>query len=298
MIVLRNSTTQLISYPRVVAGTMPLLAPPAASVRVATGSTPWPDETTGYTAATVDGLTVTVTSGSEEGAADLYVSVASAVVVGRDYLLVDVDASFVVTVESKDGLRIFLADPLPRAVSDSARLVGWAVTAPLTVLQTSAVGPAVAQWRATIGSVAVSWTTSFRVARRLATIPLTANELVRVYPEVRTIVARIDTTGEQLVQSAWEYVVLPRILRRDTYPEDIVNADVLKPLLAAACLLHAAKSSRQVPDTYVARWQTEFDRLFDNTVASVEFHVEPQEASIPLEPSESQRGQRFSRLVR
>jgi hypothetical protein len=298
VIVLRNSTTSLISYPRVDAGTMPLLAPTAASVRIATGSTAWPDETTGYTSAAVDTLDIAITSPSDDGAADVYVGSAASVVVGRDYLLVDEDAAHVVTVEAKDGSRVFLAGPLPRAVSDSARLVGWAVTAALSTEQTSIVGPAVAQWRCTIGGVAVSWTSAFRVARRMATIPLTAAELVRVYPEVRTLVARIDTTGEQLVLAAWEHIILPRILRRDVFPEDIVNPDVLKPLLAIACLLHAARQSRQVDAAYVDRWSTEFDRLFDNTVARIDFHVEPQEPTIALEPSPAQRAERFTRLVR
>lgn len=299
MIVLRNSTPLLISYPRVDVG-VPFLRPPtSASVRSSTASSAWPDETTGWLPAVVDNLNQSVASTSDEGAVDLYLVDATAVVVGRTYLLVDVDASFVVTVEAKDGNRIFLGEPLRRAVSEDARLVGWAVSASLTLTQTSAVGSAIVQWQAVIGGVSVSWTETLRIARRLPVIPLTSSELVRAYPEVKSLHARQDDTLEQLISAAWEHVLLPRILRRGFYPEDIVNPDVLRPLLAIACMLHVSRQSRQVDAAYGQRWQDEFERLFDNTIASIDWHVEPQTSpTIPLVPSVTERAQRFTRLVR
>jgi hypothetical protein len=77
------------------------------------------------------------------------------------------------------------------------------------------------------------------------------------------------TQLEQLIASAWEHVVLPRVLRKSAYPEDIVDATVLRPVLAVACVLHAARQERSVGADYVARWSEEFDRLLDNTMGRI-----------------------------
>jgi hypothetical protein len=93
--------------------------------------------------------------------------------------------------------------------------------------------------------------------------------------------------------------VLPRILRRGSYPEDIVNADVVRPLLASACMVHVLKQSRQSTAEVIERWQSDFRDRLDETRARLDWHVEPQEiANIPLEPSDEQRAGRFRRMSR
>lgn len=298
MIVLRNSTPVIVSTPRVDVGAPLLRLPTSASVRVSTASTPWPDEVTGWTSATIDSLDEAVLSPADEGGRDLFLDAAD-VVVGRSYLVVDTDATFVVSIEAKDAGRVYLAEPLRRPVSDAARLRGWTVAATLTTAQTADVGPAIAQFRCTLGDAAVSWTEAFRVARRLPVVPLTSSQLVQAYPEIKSLHSRQDSTLEQTIASAWEHVLLPRILRRDVYPEDIVNPDALRPLLAIACMLHVTRQARQLDVAVAAMWQSEFDRLLENTLARIDWHVEPQDTpTIPLVPSQEQRAQRFTRLVR
>lgn len=297
-VVVKDTTPTIVSYPRVGAGGPALLAPSGVEVRYSTAAVAWQDEDTGWIAADADALAETVTATAEEGATALYVT-STDVVVGRRYLVVDVDAVFVVDVSAKAAGVVYLAEPLRRAVSASAVLTGWAVTYDLTSDGTATVGPAVVQWRATIGGVVVSWTDALRVARRLPVIPLTSSQLVQAYPEIKSLHARQDETLEQLIASAWEYEVLPRILRRGSHPEDIVNADVVRPLLASACMVHALKQSRQSTPEVVERWQADFRDRLDETRARIDWHVETQDmASIPLEPSEAQRAGRFRRMGR
>ena len=145
----------------------------------------------------------------------------------------------------------------------------------------------------------VSWTESLRVARRLPVVPLTADELVRVYPEIKSLHARQDETLEDLILSAWDHVLLPRIMRQGHYPEDVVNADVLRPALALACLLHVVRQSRAVDAAYIDRIMSDFDRLLDNTTASLLWHTEPQTGgTIGREPSPEARDAARYRMLR
>jgi hypothetical protein len=297
--VLRATAAVIQSYPSVDVGARRLLPPVGPEFRAATFAAPaWPDETTGWASATVDSLSVAVTATSEEGAADLFLAATTNVVVGRSYLLVDTDATFVVTIEAKDTTRVYLGEPLRRPVSTSALLVGWAVSATLTTAQTRDSGNGLVQFRATVGGVLVSWTEAFRVVRRHAVIPLTSAQLVQAYPEIKSLHARQDTTLSAVINSAWEHIVMPRVLRRGVWPEDIVDAEPLRPLLAIACMLHVSRMRRDVDAAaYADRWQTEFDRLLDNTVARLDWHTESQDtASIPLEPTPDPA--RYSRGVR
>ena len=297
-VVLHQTTPTLTGYPRLDSGGAALLAPSSPEVRLSTAATAWPDETTGWSVAVADTLAQTVTAAAEDGATSLAV-VSTSVVAGRQYLLVDVDAVFVVSVARKATGIVYLGEPLRRAVSATAVLTGWALTSALTSAQTDKVGPAVVQWRATVGGESVSWTDAFRIARRLPVIPLTSSQLVQAYPEIKSIHARQDETLEQVIASAWEYEVLPRILRRESFPEDIVNADAVRPLLATACMLHILKQSRQTSAEVVARWQEEFRMRLDETRARIDWHVEPQTlASIPLTPSDEQREHRYRRVGR
>jgi hypothetical protein len=295
MIVLRNTAPVVVSYPRVDIGTIPLLPPTSPTFRMSSAAVAWPDETATPSTGAVDTANVILTSAALVGVRELYCT-PTTLTAGRQYLLTDTDGTIVVEVVAKDASRAFLAAPLPRGVSDSARLVGWAITATLTTAQTRDVGPALVQFSCNVGGVAVSWTEALRVARRVAIVPLTATQLVVAYPEVKQLHARQDETLEQLITSAWEHELMPRVLRRGTWPEDILNADALRPLLAMACMVRVYRSSRKVDDVAMyERFNGDFDRLLENTVARIDWHVEPQDTPIiPLAPSEDQRAARHS----
>jgi hypothetical protein len=295
--VLRATAAVIQSYPSVDVGARRLLPPVGPEFRAATFASPtWPDEDTGWSSATVDSLSVAVSVLAEEGATELALAATTNVVVGRSYLLVDTATTFVVAIKAKDASRVYLEAPLPADVSTSALLVGWAVTATLTTAQTDDVGPGIVQFRATVGGVLVSWTEAFRVVRRHAVIPLTPSQLVEAYPEIKSLHSRQDINLHGVIKAAWEHILMPRVLRRGMWPEDIVDAEPLRPLLAIACMLHVARMRRDADAAaYADRWQAEFDRLLDNTVARLDWHVEPQTtASIPLEPSAEQRRTRHS----
>lgn len=295
MIVLRNTAPIVVSYPRVDNGTIPLLPPTSPTFRMSSAAVAWPDEAATPSTGAVDTANVTLTSAALEGARELYCAPAT-ITAGRQYLLVDTDGTVVVEVVAKDASRAFIAAPLPRGVSDSARLVGWAITATLTTAQTALVGPALVQFACSVGGVSVSWTEALRVARRVAIVPLTASQLVVAYPEVKSLVSRQDETLEQTITSAWEHELMPRVLRRGTWPEDIINADALRPLLAMACMVRLYRSSRKVDDaTLYERFKADFDRLLENTIARIDWHTEPQDTPfIPLEPSDAQRARRHT----
>lgn len=295
MIVLRNTAPVVVSYPRVDIGTIPLQPPTSPTFRVGSTAISWPDEDDPPSTGAVDTANVTLSAAAAEGVRELYCTTTT-LTAGRQYLLVDTDGTIVVEVVAKDASRVFLAAPLPRAVSDAARLVGWAITATLTTAQTAEVGPAVVQFACSVGGVPVSWTEALRVARRVAIVPLTASQLVVAYPEVKSLVSRQDDTLEQLITSAWEHELMPRVLRRGMWPEDIVNPDALRPLLAMACMVRIYRSSRKVDDaTLYERFKADFDRLLENTVARIDWHVEPQTMpDIPLEPSDAQRARRHT----
>jgi len=298
-VLLRAQSATVVSYPRLQAGGLPLLPPTSPEYRFSTAKTPWTDEAATWSTGTVDTLAVTIDAAAEQGDTHIDLAATTDVVAGRRYLLVDADAVQVVTVKRKDTERVYLAEPLRRDASDAAVLTGWAITAALTSTHTDLVGPAVVQFRCSIGGLPVSWTESVRVARRLPVVPLTAGELVRVYPEIVSTHARADETLDDLILAAWEHVLLPRIQRQGYWPEDIVNADVLRPALALACLLHVVRQSRAVAADYVDRVMTDFDRLLENTTASILWHTEPQDvANVPREPSPEDRDKARYRMLR
>lgn len=302
-VILRGQSATVVSYPRLqTTGSLPLSAPTAPEYRFTTAATAWVDELLTWSTGTVDGLAETVSASAKEGDEFIDLTDASAVVVGRRYLLIDTDETQVVSVKSKTATRVFLGEPLRRDVSPVAVLTGWAITASLTSSNTDLVGPAVVQFRCVIGGgggLTVSWTEAVRVTRRLAVVPLTPDELVRVYPEIKSLHARQDETLEDLILSAWDHVLMPRVMRQSYYPEDIVNADVLRPALAMACLLHVVRQSRAVEAAYVDRIMTDFDRLLDNTTASVLWHTDPaQVANVPREPNQDERNAARYRSLR
>ena len=299
-VLLRGQSAVVVSYPRLqTTGQLPLSAPTTPEFRFSTAATPWTDEAVTWATGTVDTLAAIVAAAADEGDTELDLSVTTDVVVGRKYLLVDAGDVQVITIARKDAERVYLGEPLRRDVSDAAVLTGWAITASLTSGNTDIVGPAVVQFRCVLGGSTVSWTESVRIARRLPVVPLEAAELVRVYSEIKALHARQDETLEDLILSAWDHVVLPRVMRKGYYPEDIVNADVLRPLLALGCLLHVVRQSRAVASDFVSRTETSFDRLLDNLVASVLWHTESQDvATIPREPSPEARDRARYRMLR
>lgn len=292
-VVLKGSAPVLVSYPRLDMGGEALVRATSVTVRVAAAGVPWPDAGSNAAADTFD---QTVTAVAAEGARAILCT-PTGLVAGRRYLVVDADGVFAVTCLAvlADGMRT--GEPLRRAVSATAKVQGWAVLYTLPTTDTANVGEAQALFSATVGGVAATWVEPFRVAARLPVIPLSATELVQTYPDIKSLLARQDETAEQVIRSAWDHLVLPRVLRSGAYPEDILHPSVLTPALAMACMLHVARQSRQVETEYVTRWQKEFDLEIERAKGRVDWHEAPQDADPPLTPDPLTK-RNVTRLVR
>lgn len=294
--ILKDATTTLVSYPRIDAGDFVLGVPSTPEVRIGTAADALPDEAAAWPTGTVDPVSTTVTTAAVIG--DTSIAVASAAwVKGRRYLLADVDGVMVVTADKTvTGTTLYLTEPLERAVSTSATVKGWAITKALTAAQTALVGNGVAVFRAVVDGVTISWSHAFRVVRRMVVIPLTGADLTAAYPLVHSLKPATQTLDEA-IDAAWAYRLLPTLLAKGVREEDIVDAEVLRPLLALACVLHLAVLSRSADPTWRDGLIADYERLTATTFSRVDWHDEPQDADPPADPTQTRRrmGLRISR---
>lgn len=282
--ILRNTTTTLLSYPRVESGDLVLGVPSTPEVRIGTPASAIPDEDAAWPTGTVDPLSTTVTAAGAVG--DTTLTVASAAwVKGRKYLVDDVDGTVLVTAaKTVTGTTLYLTEPLERVISTSATVKGWAITKALTTAQTDLTGNAVAVFRAVVGGVTYSWTEAFRIVRRMVVVPLTGPELTAAYPIVHSL-KPATASLEEIIDAAWEYRLLPKLGAKSVIEEDIVDAEVLRPLLALACVVHLAMLSRSADPVWRDALVADFDRLTESTFARVDWHDAPQTADPPRDPN-------------
>jgi hypothetical protein len=260
---------------------------------------------------TIDPLSGTVSVEALEGDTELTLSASASYVQGRRYLLTTEEGSTVVEAAfTGTGASITLASPLPMAAQVGATLRGIAVLVPLTEAQTTmldsstvASAPPPVRARVTdvgrfglvevrclVDGIAQAFSEAYRIARRMARVPLSAAELVQDYPSIRSMRAAIDRGYSQLIDAAWTNLVLPRVLVRGKWPEDILDTTVLRAALGNAVMLHAVRQERQVDADFVDRWQTAFDLEIDRAVARIDWHEDPYHSVNPSPtPDPSQR---------
>ena len=275
--VLKDSTETLVAYPtlspdgRVVVG-----VPTAATVRVGTTSTAIP---TSGDSATIDSVNTTVTAAASEG--DTTITTASATyVAGVKYLVQDAGRPPLVveSAHSATGTTLYLKDPLPHALTTSATVKGIRVSHALTTSETSEEGPGIAVWTVTVGGVDYVFSDSFRVVRRITQIPLTVDDLIRTYPVVLRLRERSDVGLDEVIASAWEYRVLHRLAAKGVRDEDIVDAEVLRPLLALACVLHLVALDESADPVWRDSLVAEYERTFEATFGRVDWYEHTQDA--------------------
>lgn len=275
--VLKDSTETLYAYPtlspdgRVVSG-----VPSSATVRIGTTSTAIP---TSADNATVDAVSTTVTASASEG--DTSVTVSSATFVHGVKYLVEDPGKFPLVVESAHsatGTTLYLKDPLPHALTTSATVKGLRVSHALTADETSEEGPGIAVWSCTVDGVAFTFTDSFRVVRRITQIPLTVDDLIRTYPVVLRLRERSDVGLDEVIASAWEYRVLHRLAAKGVRDEDIVDSEVLRPMLALACVLHLVALDESADPVWRDSLVAEYERTVEATFGRVDWYEHTQDA--------------------
>lgn len=275
--VLKGSTETLAAYPTLSPdGRMVTGVPTAATVRIGTTSTAIP---TSADNATIDAVNTTVTAAASEG--DTSLTVASATfVAGVKYLVTD-PGKYPLVVEAQTGgttTTLYLKDPLPHAVTTSATVKGIRVSHALTADETSEEGPGIAVWSATVDGVEFVFTDSFRVVRRITQIPLTVDDLVRTYPVVLRLRERSDVGLDEVIAAAWEYRVLHRLAAKGIRDEDIVDSEVLRPVLALACVLHLVALDESADPVWRDSLVTEFERTMEATFGRVDWYEHSQDA--------------------
>lgn len=275
--VLKDSTETLATYPVLSPeGDRVVGVPSSATVRVATAFTAMP---TADDNATVDSVNTTVTAAADEGATSITIASAT-VVAGVKYLVADAGKPPLVveSAHSATGTTLYLKDPLPFALTTSATVKGIRITHALTSGETSLEGPGIAVWTATVAGVEFSWTESFRVVRRVPRIPLTVDDLTRVYPVVLRLRERSDVGLDEVITSAWEYRILHRLAAKGIREEDIVDSEVLRPALALACVLHLVALDESADQVWRESLMADFERTMEATFGRVDWYESGQTA--------------------
>jgi hypothetical protein len=252
--------------------------------------------------AVVDALMATVDVDALEGDDLVTLASAAAMKAGRRYL-VTTPAGVRLVVESDTTITdstMTLREPLPHPVPAGSTVKGLAVLVPLTSAQTEVVSKSerfgLIEVRGTVMGAPVASSTSYRCARRLAVPPLTPPELVQEYPAIKAMRSAQDRSLVQLIDAAWRNLVLPRVLVRESYPEDILDLTVLRPALGFACMLHAARQERQVDPSFVDRWRDLFDVEMGRVQARIDWHKDDAQSESPS-PNPSTTERRFGGVV-
>lgn len=277
--VLLGSTQTLVSYPRLSPGGAPLMAQAASvTVRIATPAVSM--TAAAYESATVDTLSTTLAASYGEGATEITLGAAQALVRGRRYLILPAASTPPLVVEHAGATAtttaLVCAEPLPEGVASGDSFKGFAVSHALTAAETAVPGNALALWRASVDSVTYEWSQSFRVARRVPVVPITPSQLTQAYPVMHTLRAGTDATFEEVIQFAWQYRVLRALEAKGVLEENIVSTEVLEPLVSVACVYHLAVQDPTVSPDFVARMQADYERALDAALASRNWYEDEQ----------------------
>lgn len=251
-IVTKDKTATLVAYPPRPATVS------SATVRFQTPSTSLTDAA----AATLDSSTWAIATAASEGDTLLTVDDygdAEAPIVGRRYVVRDQaygGEPFFIEVAAFDSTAntIRCEQPIPRALAVGASVEGCALTTSLTTAHTSTIGDGSAEWTVTYlepdlltETVAVPFTTSFRVVKRESQYSLTWSALTQMAPELEHQRPPYDDTGAETLTAAWRRHVAPALAQRGIVPGRIIDPEWLEPAHVAAVdyLLHPADEMRR-----------------------------------------------------
>ncbi len=296
--ILKDSTTTIVSYPRVEQGDFVVGVPTSAEVRIGTPAVAMPGEDS-WSSALVESVSATLTVAAAVGDTSLTADGVGLLtwLAGRKYLVTPTDGAPLLvtsartdseTLSSPSPPLLYLTEPLERALSTTTTIAGYSIRIALTAAQTALVGSGVAVFRAVIEGITYSWSTAFRIVRRLVVIPLTGPELTGAYSVVHSMQPATQTL-EEVIDAAWEYRLLPTLLAKGVREEDIVDAEALRPLLALACVVHLAVLSRSADPVWRDAVIADFERLTATTFSRVDWHDAPQDADPPRDPDQTRR---------
>jgi hypothetical protein len=252
---LRDTTPTLVSYPRVSAtGQFLRRVPTSVTVRVKSPA----NASTSYAAGTVDSVSTTVSGAHAEGSDHLSLASVSGITARRRYLVaISGDENLDVEIR-RSGSPVGLAEPLQRAVANSAAFSGWACSIALTAEQTEEIGYGSARFKAVIDSVTYEWDETFRVVHRLLAPTLTPTRLTQAFPQVVSLKPKKDHDLEETIRLAWEHEVIPWLELSGFEEEYVQSVEALEPLHALACVLMLARPnpafSREVLQDLERMW--------------------------------------------
>jgi hypothetical protein len=298
--VLLGSTETITSYPRLHAnGT--LTSHVASSVTARRIAPTNPDSDTSYVPVTVDSTSTTTQGAHQEGDDHVTVANAQTWVAGRRYLITDATAGreiVVVATRSGSSIQLYIAEPLICDIGNGSTVRGVACTVALASSQTGVTGAGYVLFRGTIDGVVREWEEPFRVVRRITSVALTPTTLTQAYPVIRKLASATDTTLEETINAAWEMAVVPALASRGVLDEDILTDDVIKPMHAAACVLHLARQWPQASADFVQRLEQSYEQIKQTTWDRIDFVTAPQDQETPDVPTPGSQGPRFMGLTR
>ena len=235
----KGSTDALLSYPlvRPVQGHT-LGQCTAATAKVTTPAVGSPASQS----ATRDTVSTATTADASEGATSLTVT-SAAWVRGRRYLL-DLTTGEQLIIKAAltaTSTTLRLATPLPCAVLTGSTIKGLAVSVALTATDTGTEGEAKVEWTATIGGIAYAWTEHFEIVRRVPRWELDSEELLRRLPEAAALRDRSDMAIDELIDTALEDELRPRLRARKIREADIISTWELVPAHVAAVVVVLAR---------------------------------------------------------
>lgn len=253
---LRDTTPTLVSYPRVSAtGQFLRRVPTSVTVMVKSPA----NASSSYASGTVDSVSTTVSGAHSEGSDHLTVASATGINARRRYLVaISAEENLDVEIRRLNSTQVGLAEPLQRAVANSAAFAGWACSIALTAQQTEEVGYGSARFRAVIDSVTYEWDETFRVVHRLVAPTLTPTRLTQAFPQVVSLKPKKDHDLEETIRLAWEHEIIPWLELSGFEEEYVQSVEALEPLHALACVLMLARPnpafSREVLQDLERMW--------------------------------------------
>lgn len=274
--VLRDQTGTLIAYPPA-SGALNNIATPL--VRIQTPNVSMPLEGS-EDAATLDATNTTTNGGNPRG--QDYVDITNGEItiptVGRKYLIGkytgDIDPVVCTVVRVKDqgvNYRIYLQEPLPRAVESGELFAGFAITHQLTTEETDDEGDGLAIWSATIGGEKYTWHQAFKVVKQYVHPDLTADQLLAQYPQVERLSFAEDLSLKEAIDSAWENMVIPSLESRGLFWERIKTVKRLNPAIALATIYHLQRADARFPLDVLEESRQQYLRALDVAFQSVDF---------------------------
>lgn len=289
--ILKDSTQTLLTYPRVGPDGIPINGTPAnVQVRISTPAVPTTEDDD-FDDADADITFGTVDEDADEGDDFLLYAPSATFVQERQYLVTTPDGEVFVVKSGMSGtgavvgsaFKLVLTEPLPVAVDEGSAIQGMAITVDLTAEQTALVGKkCIAFWRGEVGGIQYDWSDSFRIVKRIPTIPITAADLTERRAIVHELRRGNDRLNLETLSAAWRYVQ-HRLLRRGIDPEDIVDVSPLEEATLDACVLHLIKMRRDADDAEIKRWQDSFAANLDGALDRTDWLESTQDS----EPSPS-----------